>query len=74
MYALMHELLHFYLGNSPPPARNSATEVNEIDAAVRLSRIDALINAQNSCLLCCQYVRSLRLDWRPDFRCGIPMD
>jgi len=47
MYILMHEILHFYLGNSPGPASNMASEVNEINEAVGLGAGEAISNAQN---------------------------
>ena len=47
VYIVLHELLHFYLGNSPPPATNSYTEVNEINAAFNLSAVEAISNAQS---------------------------
>lgn len=47
MFILMHEILHFYLGNAPGPAKNSATEINDINEAVGLGAVDAISNAQS---------------------------
>ena len=47
MYFLMHEIVHFFLGNAPGPASDLATEVNEIGAAVELGAEEAISNAQS---------------------------
>ena len=46
-FALMHEILHFYLWNEPAPATNSATEVNDWNGASELSALNALSNAHS---------------------------
>jgi len=47
MYILMHEILHFYLDNAPGPVGDVMTEINEINAAVRLGTGATVSNAQS---------------------------
>lgn len=47
VYIFLHELLHFYLGDSPSPATDSNTEINLINPAFNLSATEAISNAQS---------------------------
>ncbi len=47
MWILMHEIVHFYLDNSPGPATSSIYEAYDINAAFGLAASDAISNAQS---------------------------
>lgn len=43
----MHEIIHFYLDNSPGPATNAIHEAYGINAAFGLAATDAISNPQS---------------------------
>ena len=47
MFILMHEILHFYLDSAPYPAKDSVTEVTDINVAFNLAAMDAISNAES---------------------------